>query len=331
MGQFRRVGVFLLIGCLLAGEFAPLAAAMDLLPETAQAYDQYVRATESRMKDDLSNGHFLYLDQLPEDLRKSEGEQIRQGDFYIEELHTTENGEPIWIPSGLVHHWVGIAFIAGATYTQTLKVLMDFDKQVEIYKPDVQKSKLIETNGNRSVVFLRYYRKSLVSVVYNANFVANVIELGFGRAEIRSYSTRIAEVRDPGKPDESEYPVGKDHGYMWRLNSYWRIEERDGGVYIQIESIALSRRVPTLLAWLVNPIVRELSRDVIANLLAGTRKGVKDYGNQGALRLEEFSPRECEERQHDRDRAADARGNLREGHEFHAFGRRKDHHVTRAA
>ena len=60
----------------------------------------------------------------------------------------------------------------------------------------------------------------------------------------QSYSTRIAEVENAGKSNERELPVGNDHGYIWRLYSYWRIEEKDSGVYVQGESIGLSRTIP---------------------------------------------------------------------------------------
>jgi hypothetical protein len=94
------------------------------------------------------------------------------------------------------------------------------------------------------------------------------------RVQYRSHSTRIAEVENQGKPDEHELPVGMDHGYMWRLNIYWSIEEKRGGVYLEIEVIALSRKVPLILAWLINPVVEKIPRSTISHLLNNTRKAV---------------------------------------------------------
>jgi hypothetical protein len=274
MRKAERIKSLLLLACLVAALFPPPAHAAELKPETVRAYDHYVHLLEMRMDEDQHSGNFLYIDRLQGDTRAQIYEQIRQGDPYIQPLVIKEKGLPVPIPSGLIHHWVGISFIPGATYSQTIKILLDFDKQAEIYKPDVQKSKLLERDGNRSKVYLQYLKKSLVTVVLDANFDSEYLPMGESRGEIRSYSTRIAEVQNSGEPDEKELPVGMDHGYLWRLNSYWRLEEKDGGVYLQIESVALSRRVPALIAWLINPIVRNLSRDVIRNLLASTCKAV---------------------------------------------------------
>ena len=281
MRKAERIKSLFLLVCLVAGLFPLPANAAELKPATVRAYDHYVQLLEVRMDDDQRSGNFLYIDRLPGDTRAQIYEQIRRGDPYIQPLDIMENGLPVPIPSGLIHHWVGISFIPGASYSQTIKILLDFDKQAEIYKPDVQKSKLLERDGNESKVYLQYLKKSLVTVVLNANFDSKYLPLGESRGEIRSYSKHIAEVQNSGGPDEKELPAGMDHGYLWRLNSYWKLEEKDGGVYLQIESVALSRRVPALIAWLINPIVRNLSRAVIRNLLASTCKAVNSDAADG--------------------------------------------------
>ena len=281
MRKAERIKSLLLLACLVAGLLPLPANAAELKPETVRAFDHYVHLLEMRMDEDQHSGNFLYIDRLPGDARAKIYEQIRRGDPYIQPLDIMENGSPVPIPSGLIHHWVGISFIPGASYSQTIKILLDFDKQAEIYRPDVQKSKLLGRDGNKSKVYLQYLKKSLVTVVLNANFDSEYLPMGNSRGEIRSYSTHIAEVQNSGEPDEKELPVGMDHGYLWRLNSYWKLEEKDGGIYLQIESVALSRRVPTLIAWLINPIVRNLSRAVIRNLLASTCKAVKSDAPAG--------------------------------------------------
>ncbi len=91
------------------------------------------------------------------------------------------------------------------------------------------------------------------------------------RTHSRSYSTRIAELENPDRSDEREKPIGKDRGFLWRLNSYWRFQEKDGGVYVQLESVALSRSVPALLAWVVNPLLKSIPREYLSRLLTSTR------------------------------------------------------------
>jgi hypothetical protein len=101
----------------------------------------------------------------------------------------------------------------------------------------------------------------------------------------QSYSTRIAEVENPDKPDEHELPVGNDHGYLWRLDNYWRIEEKDSVTYVQVEFVGLSRSIPVIFAWLINPLVRNIPRGVLSNLLTATRRAVTNSeGSAGPIR-----------------------------------------------
>jgi hypothetical protein len=100
-------------------------------------------------------------------------------------------------------------------------------------------------------------------------------QFGSSRFQTVSRSTRIAEVENPDSPNEHEKTVGNDHGYMWRLYTYWRIEEKDGGVYVQNESVSLSRTVPALLALVVNPLVKSIPRNVLIHLLTDTRNAVE--------------------------------------------------------
>ena len=105
----------------------------------------------------------------------------------------------------------------------------------------------------------------------------------------RALAERIAEVENAGKPGEKEKPRDEGAGYLWRLNTYGRYEERDGGGYIELETLALSRSVPAILAWLVNPYVRSIPREYLSRTLALTRdtltKGKRaELNNQKAKR-----------------------------------------------
>ena len=62
-------------------------------------------------------------------------------------------------------------------------------------------------------------------------------------------------------------------GFIWRLHSIARYEERDGGVYLELEAIALTRDLPPSLQWLVGPVVNRLSINSLATTLHPTRQG----------------------------------------------------------
>ena len=85
-----------------------------------------------------------------------------------------------------------------------------------------------------------------------------------------------AEERPPvGVERGVELPVGRDGGYLWRLNTYWRLLERDEGTYLQCESVSLTRGIPTGLGWLVGPFVTSIPRESLAFTLETTARAVR--------------------------------------------------------
>jgi hypothetical protein len=268
---FQKLSIVFLI---LAGLTTTSARAAQVKPETIAAFEHYIAVTEARMEDDVRLDQFLVIDRLPDLQRKGAYDQLQQGQVYIEELHTREDHHPIHIPSGLTHHWTGVIFIPKATLAEANAVLNDYTDEPEIYKPEIRRSKLIEQNRDVSKICLQFYNKSLVTVVLNAYFDVTEKQIGTTRIQSASRSTRVAEVENWGSADERERTDGDDHGYMWRLNSYWRIEEKDGGVYVENESITLTRTVPPLLGWLINPLTKSIPRDVLLHTLTNTRDAV---------------------------------------------------------
>ena len=250
------------------------AGATDLKPETAAAFDHYVEITESQMQRDLEDNRFLVIDQLPEAQCKHAYEQLHRGEIYIQEMHTQDGHDSIHIPNGLLHHWAGVIFIPKGTLKEVNAVLQDYADEPRIYEPEIRRAKLIEQNGNKSKVYLQFFSKSIITVVLDGYFEVTLNSIDNTRSESTSHSTRIVEVANPGSPDEHVRADGSDHGYMWRLNSYWRIEEKDGGVYVQNESLTLTRTVPLMLAWIVNPLIKSLPRDVLAHMLTDTQDAV---------------------------------------------------------
>ena len=72
--------------------------------------------------------------------------------------------------------------------------------------------------------------------------------------------------------EEREMPVGRDGGYVWRLNTYWRILERDGGIFIQCESVSLTRGIPAGFGWLIGPFVTSIPRESLTFTLETTHR-----------------------------------------------------------
>jgi hypothetical protein len=176
------------------------------------------------------------------------------------------------VPDGLIHHWIGTTFISGATVDRGVALLQDYDRHSELYAPIVTRSKLLKRSGDTFVSFLRFRQKKVITVVVNTENEARFSRPGPGRAEVRIHSTRVAEVEHPDTPREAEKPVGNDGGYLWRLNTYWRLLEADGGVYLQCESVTLTRGIPIGLGWLIGPFVTSIPRESLEFTLETSRR-----------------------------------------------------------
>ena len=244
----------------------------ELQARTVAAFDRYVQATEQRLKNDPQ---FLWVDTLPASQQRAVVETLRRGELVIEPLTTRQNGKEIDIPDGMVHHWIGVVFVPGATVDRAVSLLQDYDHHAQIYAPAVAASKLLSREGNDFRVNLRFMMKKVITVVVNTENDARFTRDAPNRASSRIYSTRIAEVDAPGTPSEREKPVGNDGGYLWRLYSYWRVLERDGGTYVQCESISLTRDIPLGFAWLVRPFVTSIPRESLEFTLTTTRNALR--------------------------------------------------------
>jgi hypothetical protein len=245
------------------------AGAAELQARTVAAFDRYVKATEARAAEQRE---FLWVDSLPAAQRKNRIAELRAGTLLIERLTTLDNGREIPIPDGLVHHWVGTVFAPGATVNEAVALLQDYNRHAEIYRPAVVQSRLLNRRGDRFQVFLRFSMTKVITVVVNSEHDAQFVREGPDRARSRIFSTRIAQVEDAGTPDERELPVGQDGGYLWRLYTYWRFLERDGGTYVQCESISLTRGIPFGFGWMIKPFVTSIPRESLEFTLETTRK-----------------------------------------------------------
>lgn len=250
-------------------------SAAELKPKTEAAFNQYVSATEARINSELRpGGTFLYVDALSSDARKSALEQLKNGEVLIEKLETKGQGISSDPPDGMIHHWVGLIFIPGVTLADVLPIVQDYDHRAELYKPEVTASRVISHQGNDYRFFLRLYQKRFTTAIFNTEYFAHWGQVDPKKMYSHSVSTKIAEVKDSDHPDGPEWPVGQGRGYLWRLNTYWRFEERDGGVYMQCEALSLTRDIPYGLGWLLRPLVTKIPRESLNKALGQTRKVV---------------------------------------------------------
>lgn len=275
--RWRLVPAFLIAAIGLHAASPSELTAAELKLKTVQAFNQYVALAEARMKHDESHpDDFLYIESLPKSEYDSIMKSLRRGEVFVQPIQTHAAGKDSFdVPDAMIHHWVGDVFIPGKSVTSALDILRDYDNFKNIYHPEVIRSRLVgRIDEDDYKVYMRLQKKSVVTVTLDTWYDIHFTPVGHDSGYSRSVSSRIQQVEDAGTPHEHLEPVGQDSGYLWRINSYWRYQKRDNGVIIEWESIALSRDVPFLLAWFVNPLIRRIAREAVTDMLTATRKAV---------------------------------------------------------
>jgi hypothetical protein len=239
-----------------------------LKKETLKNWDEYIQASSFQIQDRLRpDGHFLWVDEVPERNR-----QVRAGNIVVSPVG---QHVPKSVDSGLIHDWIGAVFIPNAKLEDVLAVARDYDSYRTFYKPNVIDSKSLGTDGpaDKFSVFL-LSREGGATLALDSEYEACYLQLAQKQWYGVAYTTRVQEIHDYGRPGEQKLPPDEGNGYIWRVYNLARFEERDGGVYIEQEVIALSRDIPTALRWLVDPIIRRVSKNTLLTSLRQTEEAV---------------------------------------------------------
>ncbi|MGA7854398.1 MAG: hypothetical protein WCA15_13810 [Candidatus Acidiferrales bacterium] len=270
LARTARWSTAVLLAALLLFPFS--LNATDLQPQAAQAYDRYIQLTEAQVNSELAqSGPYLWVERLPDARRAAAEAQLHNGQIAIERLYTLDNGKTISVPGGIIHHWIGTIFVPGATLTQTLSFMQDYNHKVDYFKPDITRSKILRHEGDDYFVLLRFYKKKIITTVIDTDQQVHYHLVDRTHAWSRSRTTRVQEVENPGQPDERLEPEGHDRGFLWRMNTFWRFEEKDGGTYIECQAISLTRDIPTGLGWVVGPFVTSVPKESLNFTLSMAR------------------------------------------------------------
>lgn len=267
-------GLALLAFVLLAAEARP-SSFFALHEATIREFGKYVAKTEAQNATSLRQGPFLWVDGLPEQERRAALTKLKGGSVEMRRLRAESSDGTLDVQGGMIHDWEGIVFIPGVKLDDVVKVLQDYDHQATYYAPDLERAQIESRNGNEFHVFLRFRRHKVVTVVLDTEHVVTYFQDSPSKAHSRSSATRIAQVDDPGGPKEKEKTPGDDDGYLWRMETWWRMEERDGGVYVQNRVLTLTRDIPTGLAWLIGPFITKIPKETLEFTLQATRKAVQ--------------------------------------------------------
>ena len=237
--------------------------------DSSEAFNRYITDAETRITArHTSQQSFLWIDTLSASQRSEVLERLRRGELVIEKQGKT----PTEIPGGLIHDWVGVVWIQHATVPQVISMVRDYDNLARYYSPDVMQSRLISGRGDDLRVFMRLRKHKVVTVVLDTEYAVHYGRLDAAHQFSISRSTRVSEIADPGSANEHALPADQDHGFMWRLNSYWAFEQLDDGILVECEAISLTRNIPSGLGWIVGPFVQSIPRESLQFTLGATRK-----------------------------------------------------------
>ncbi len=243
---------------------ASILAAEEPTPAAIAGFNSYGLRVESRLAEqhESANGFLAPTDRA----------RLKNGELVIEQL-TPANG--LELPGALIHDWRGTAFLPGATLADYERVLRDFNAYPRHWAPEVVRANVLRQEGDSYRVAMRMMQHHIFTVVLDATY-----DVTFGRLDAQhgysiSRSTRVSEISAPGTARERALTPGEEHGFLWRMNTYWSYEERDGGLYIQIESVSLTRSIPVGLGWAIGPFIESIPRESLEFTLRSTRQALK--------------------------------------------------------
>src|SRR5215475_13781112 len=105
-----------------------LSFAADLQPETVKAWYHYIDQAKSRMHSRLNAGtHFLWLDEDPARARL-----VRNGEIAVAPVNGSGRTK---VSNGLIHDWVGAAFVPNATIEKVFSTMDDYACYKDFYAP----------------------------------------------------------------------------------------------------------------------------------------------------------------------------------------------------
>jgi hypothetical protein len=249
--------------------FLPFLAASGLAaaeppPAATSAFDTYSARLEAR----LAQQHRSQNGFVAETASGSQGDmRLRQGELIVEQLTPSTSAD---LPGAMLHHWRGTAFVVGGKGADFERLMKDFNAYPQHYAPQVIQTKILSQQGDRFQAVMRVRQKHVITVVMDTAY-----DIAFGRLDTQhgysiSRSTEIDEIDSPGTRNERTLKSSEEHGFLWRLNTYWSYQERDGGLYVQIESVSLTRSIPTGLGWIIGPFVKSVPRESLEFTLRST-------------------------------------------------------------
>jgi hypothetical protein len=259
---------------------APQWMAAELTPAASAAFDSYARSVEARLERQRRSAN-SFLAQMKTDSDREQ--RLRGGQVIVEEL-TPATGAGIH--GALLHHWRGTSFVAGAKSADVERLMKDFATYPQSFAPEVLRGRVLMREGDHFRAEMRIRQKHVLTVVMDATYDVTFGRLNSQSGYSLSRSTHVSEIESPGTAREHAVGENDGHGFLWRMNTYWSWAEADDGLYLQIESVSLSRDIPHGFGWAVRPFVQSIPRESLEFTLRATGDALRKVeGNTSARQV----------------------------------------------
>jgi hypothetical protein len=228
-------------------------------PAAVSGFNSYIAGVESRLaQQHRSSDAFL---------APVAADRLRRGEPIVEQITPSAKTN---LPGAMLYDWRGTAFVPGATAADIERLMKDFNAYPQRFAPQVLQAKVLAQQGDRIQAVMRVGQKHVITVVMDTAYDVTFARLDPQHGYSISRSTQISEIDAAGTASERVLSSSQEHGFLWRLNTYWSYQQQDGGLYMQIESVSLTRSIPTGLGWLIGPFVESVPRESLEFTLRAT-------------------------------------------------------------
>ena len=244
-------------------------------PSTAAqaAFPTYTAAVEQRLARQHASPNTFLANQTPANTTR-----LRDGEILLEQLAepNISNHQAEATANTLLHHWRGTAFVPRAHASDFEHLLRNLPAYPHLFAPEVLRAAVLTADPTadhlQTALRVRQHHGLTVTLdtAYDLTFSHPDPHHGYSI----SRSLRIVEIADPNTPAEHPLSPADEHGFLLRLNTYWTWEERPDGLYLQIETVSLSRAIPTGLGWALRPYVDSIPRDSLTFTLRAARNAL---------------------------------------------------------
>jgi hypothetical protein len=225
---------------------ASILPTFHLEPGTLQAFENYVAQFDRNVAAPYEQSGKMWVD---------EPACCKHNNAFLAGKPVVEPRENTDIVGGSIHHFSGVIHIKGGTITDVRHIMQDYPNYPKYFKPDVSQGS--GTLNLDTTPLDEHYTSHIslaqstlwIAVSYDCIYDTHYRLLDAHRWESKSAAVSIREWRDPKDASQGYYPEGDDHGFLWRTNTFWFVRENNGGVDVELDSMTLSRPIPTGFAW----------------------------------------------------------------------------------